>query len=53
MLLVMVCMLIGLLNLSGRFPEFKRQQAFFLGVQQHDLDDGAVFGIADVGGPAL
>ena len=51
--MVMVCMLIGLLNLSSRFPEFQRQQAFFLGVQQHDLHDGAVFSVADVGVPVL
>ena len=34
---------------SGSVPELHRHQAFFLGIQQYNLNNGAVLGIADVG----
>jgi hypothetical protein len=38
---------------SGGFPVFQRQHTFLLRVKQDDFHNHAVFGIADVGVPAL
>ena len=38
---------------SDSLPEFQRQQAFLLCIEQDDFYNRAVFGVADIGMPAL